>query len=451
MRDEKLRTKFVRPSALVSEPSDLQSALDSDLSADVVVIGGGYAGLHTALTLRQLDYDVVLVEQEFCGFGASGRNGGNLVGPGGKELRKQMKAPSSEDAVNYVRYVERNVERAKQVISEYSIDCDFNETGTLYASPHPEMEKETRALVESCRGAGYDRLEFWDESKAREQGIPAVFRCGAFVRGGGTIHPGKYVLGLRRAVIDSAIRVFEKSPVNHIEDNRRVVVRTSTGGSVTADKAVITTGGFTPSTLGMFGDKLAAFHLGAIETEPLTDEQRASLGWPNREGVGTWHHFLEGYRLSKQNTLVCDTKRVMIPYGNRIVSDFAPGLSIPLARNFRRRFPTLRDVKIAHTWHGWCGLTPSRLPLVGQTGQYANIYYCVGFNGHGITPTAGMGYSMGKVVAGQPDPHYTYIKGKTKSWPSEPLRWLGAKTFIRWLEMKDARWDRDLVTGQIHS
>ena len=83
MRDEKLRAKFVRPSALVSEPADLQSVLDSDLSADVVVIGGGYAGLHTALTLRQLDYDVVLVEQEFCGFGASGRNGGNLVGPGG--------------------------------------------------------------------------------------------------------------------------------------------------------------------------------------------------------------------------------------------------------------------------------------------------------------------------------------------------------------------------------
>ena len=85
---------------------------------------------------------------------------------------------------------------------------------------------------------------------------------------------------------------------------------------------------------------------------------------------------------------------------------------------------------------------------MGQTGQYANIYYCVGFNGHGITPTAGMGYSMGKVVAGQPDPHYTYIQGKAKTWPSEPFRWIGAKTFISWLEMKDARWDRDLEARQ---
>ena len=414
----------------------------------MVIIGGGYAGLHTALTLRQLDFDVVLVEQEFCGFGASGRNGGNLVGPGGKELCKQMKNPSSEDSVNYVRYVERNVERAKQVIAEYDIDCDFNETGTLYASPHPEMEKETRELVEGCRRAGYDRLEFWDEAETRERGIPPAFRCGAYVRGGGTIHPGKYVLGLRRAVIDSGVKVFEKSMIHSIEDTRKVVVRASSGGSVSADKAVITTGGFTPSTLKMFGDKIAAFHLGGIETEPLTGEQRASLGWPNREGIGTWHHLLEGYRLFKQNTLVCDTKRVMIPYGNRIVSEYTPALSVPLARNFRQRFPSLRDVKIAHTWHGWCGLTPTRLPIVGKIGRYENIYYCVGFNGHGITPTVGMGYSMGKVVAGQSDLHYEYIQGKEKPWPPEPFRWIGAKTFIRWLEMKDSRWDQDLKAMQ---
>ena len=71
--------------------------------------------------------------------------------------------------------------------------------------------------------------------------------------------------------------------------------------------------------------------------------------------------------------------------------------------------------------------------------------------GAGIAPTAGRGDSSGEVVAGTPDPHYTCIKGKAKSWPAEPLRWIGAKTFIRWLEMKDARWDRDLVTGKIHS
>ena len=153
------------------------------------------------------------------------------------------------------------------------------------------------------------------------------------------------------------------------------------------------------------------------------------------------HYLLESYRISASNTLLSDTKRVMIPYGNRILHAYQPALTKPIVSAFRRNFPTLRDLRIARTWHGWCGLTTDRLPLVGITGQHQNIYYCVGFNAHGIAPTAGMGHSMGLALAGKPDKHFDFMNRNATGWPPEPFRWIGAKAYLAWLAHKDRRFD----------
>ena len=441
MIDQNLSSTFVKPSAHLKQPPDLRPALKEDVQADVVIIGGGYLGLHTAITLRDEGVDVVLLEQEFCGYGASGRNGGNLVGPGMKELRKQMASNDDEERKRYFAYIDRNVNRAKEMINRFQIDCDLNLTGTIYMTPHPDLEREGRDLVEQTRRYGYTKVDFWDRNKLRERQLPLVFRSGVFVDGGGTLNPGKLVLGLRQAAIDMGVRVYEKSFVSNIEDGPTVTVRTHGGGTARAPKIVIATGGFTPSTLKRFGDKVAAFHLPAFETEPMTPEQRESIGWPHREGIATMHYLLESYRISVTNTLLSDTKRVMIPFRNRILTEYQPSLIEPLVAAFREKFPTLCNLRIVRTWQGWCGLTTDRLPLVGITGSHSNIYYCVGFNGHGIAPTSGMGQSMGLALIGKPDSHFEFMNRNPMGWPPEPFRWLGAKAYLSWLARKDAKID----------
>ena len=441
MIDQNLESTFVKPSAHIQIPIALQPVLREDIGADVVIIGGGYLGLHTAIALRDEDADVVVLEQEFCGFGASGRNGGNLVGPGMKELRKRMESSDDEERKRYFEYIERNVERAKIIMDRFQIECDLNLSGTLYTTPHPDLEREGIDLVEMTRRFGYKKIQWWDRDKMREQQIPPVFRCGIFVDGGGTIHPRKWVLGLRQAAIDMGVRLYEKSFVSNIEEDVKITVRTRDGGTVIASKALIATGGFTPSTLKRFGNKIAAFHLPAFESEPMTTEQRKSLGWPNREGIATMHNILESYRISAANTLLSDTKRVMIPYGNQTLDKYQPALTEPIVSAFRRNFPTLRNLRIARTWHGWCGLTTDRLPLVGITGRHQNIYFCVGFNAHGIAPTAGMGHSMGLTLAGKPDKYFEFMNRDVTGWPPEPFRWIGAKTYLAWLARKDNKID----------
>ena len=441
MIDQNLSSTFVKPSAHLKQPTDLRPALKEDVQADVVIIGGGYLGLHTAITLRDEGVDVVLIEQEFCGYGASGRNGGNLVGPGMKELRKRMEG-DDEERQHYFAYIDRNVERAKEMITRFEIDCELNLTGTLYTTPHPDLEKEGRDVVEKARSYGYTKIEFWDRDKFLERQIPLIFRNGVFVDGGGTLNPGRLVLGLRRAAIDQGVCLFEQSLVTKIKEGPMISVHTQDGGVARAPKIVIATGGFTPSTLKRFGDKMAAFHLPAFETEPMTPEQRKSIGWPHRESVATMHYLLEGYRLTANNTLAGDTKRVMIPFGNRILTEYQPTLVEPLVAAFRKNFPTLHNLRIACTWHGWCGLTTDRLPLVGITGRHRNIYYCVGFNGHGIAPTAGMGLSMGLALVGKPDRHFEFMNRDVLGWPPEPFRWIGAKTYITWLARKDGKFDK---------
>lgn len=183
----------------VERPVDLQPELKGHEHADVIVVGGGFAGLSTALELTALGAKVIVLEQEFAGFGASGRNAGYLLGSMGIECDVFVKRVGMEQAKSFVSFYDEAVTYVEERLTALGIDCDYNPSGVIRAAVHPSQEKRLRANMELGHKLG-SVTRFVDSAEMRVRGIPPAFLFGSEQRGG-TLNPGKYVSGLRRAAI----------------------------------------------------------------------------------------------------------------------------------------------------------------------------------------------------------------------------------------------------------
>jgi len=406
----------------VTTPDPLMPALAGDAAADVVVIGGGYAGLNTALCLRERGVDVVLLEQQFCGYGASGRNAGHLTPTIGKDAPTMTLMFGAARAGALMRFADRAVRYAESTIAARRIECDYLPSANIIAGVHPRQEKALRKAVESGARLGAE-LKFLDGAEMRRRNLPPAFTFGVLEGCGGHLHPGKYVLGLRAAAIASGARIHEQSPVTAIEEGAKVRVRTASG-SVTADKVVIATNAFTPVTLGRLGNRVCPVRVSLFRTPPLTAAQRARVGWPNREGVYTAHEILESYRIDGEGRIVGGSKVVNYVYGGGLAPPDQPEAFAVLERAFRDRFPMLDDVPVESFWGGWIGMTLDFLPLCGSKG---NVFHGVAFNGHGIAQATYMGRLLADRVLGTPNEDADLLQRRGIPIPPEPLRWLLVK------------------------
>lgn len=186
----------------VEQPDDLQPALTGHEHADVVVVGAGFAGLSTALELRARGANVIVLEQQFAGFGASGRNAGYLLGSMGIECEVFVKRVGLEQARKFVGFYDEAVTYVEERLAALDIDCDYTPSGIIRAAVHPSQEKRLRANMELGHALG-SVTRFVDSAEMRARGIPPAFLFGSEQRGG-TLNPGKYVNGLRRAAIKLA-------------------------------------------------------------------------------------------------------------------------------------------------------------------------------------------------------------------------------------------------------
>jgi glycine/D-amino acid oxidase-like deaminating enzyme len=426
----------------VTEPATLAPALSGDVRADVVVIGGGFTGMSTALTLRERGVDVVLLEQRFCGFGASGRNAGHLTPTIGKDAPTLKLMFGEERAGALMRFGDRAVRYAEALISKYLIDCEYIAASNIIAGVHPKQEKALQKAAEAGARLGAD-LTYLDAAEMRRRNLPPAFSFGVLEGSGGHLHPGKYVMGLRAQALRS-VRLHEQSLVTKIEEGAKIVVRTASG-SVTADRLVIATNAFTPVTLKRLGSRVCPVRVSLFRTTPLTPEQRARVGWPGREGIYTAHEILESYRVGTDSRIVGGSKVVNYAFGGGLPPAEQHEAFAALERAFRDRFPMLDDVAIECFWGGWIGMTLDFLPLCGVTGKHRNIHYGLAYNGHGIAQASYMGRLLadGVMHVGNEDAQLLHRRGIPI--PPEPLRWLLVKALIGFFEGKDASVDRALT------
>lgn len=422
----------------IERPGDLQPELKGDERADVIVVGAGFAGLSTALELRALGADVIVLEQEFAGFGASGRNAGYLLGSMGIEYDVFVNRVGMEQATQFIRFYDEAVPYVESRLKTLGIDCDYNPSGVLRAGVHPSQEKRLRqnmALGEKLGAV----TRFVDGDEMRARGIPPAFLFGA-EQCGGTLNPGKYVGGLRRAAIEAGVKLFERTPLLSFSEGAVITCKTA-HGSVTAPVMVLATNAYTPQ-LGVLRNKVAAIRVSAIETQPLSPEQLAALGWQGREGIITPHYTMESHRLTAHGTMVLTVKKLGYAYGSKTPNIPDQGAYKALAHVLRERYPALQGLGIQHCWSGYVSGAYDFLPVIGTMGAKQNIYYTTGCSGHGLGTQSFIGSLFAAQINGEAPELLAALQHKTPSLLPEPLQWCVVKSAFAAATVLDAWTDK---------
>lgn len=379
-------------SGWVDPPADVLPALAEDLTCDVAVVGGGLGGMSTALRLAGRGHDVVLLEAEFCGHGASSRNAGQVAGAPGGDLqllnlfyRKKMPG--------MIRLAERAAHHVEDLIKTHGIDCDYEQNGNVFAAVSRGQLGRVRRVAKILRRAG-GHVEL---GTSEELGIPRGFLGGMREEVGGIMNPGEFTSGVRQALLCSSARVFEQTKVTDVTRDRGQVVLTSAHGEVRANKVVLATNAYagewdiTPPRLSV------PIWVIEVETEPIDPARLAALGWTSRSGLVTQHNIMENYRLTPRNTIVFGVRRLergtTYPLPQKKPD---PALVKELAEAFATRFPTLSDVAIDRAWGGWIAITSTWLPLAGQIDD--NIFYSIACNGHGLAQAPYVGSLIADLI-----------------------------------------------------
>ena len=426
------------PSPWIARPADLRPPLHGDVTADVAIVGAGYTGLCAALALRRAGARVVVLEREFAGFGASGRNAGHLTPTIGKDLPTLHMLFGASRAAQLVKFAEEAIACVETLIREHRIECDYQPAGNVMAAVHPAQERRLRRAAEVAARMGA-HVEFLDAAEMRRRQLPPAFIAGAFEGRGGTLHPGKYVSGLRRAALAADVVLHEGTAVQEVLEGPRPRLRTD-HGTVTADAVVLATNAYTVE-MGRMRSAIVPLHVTLFETAPLDAAQRDALGWPGREGIYTAHESLESYRLSAHGTIVGGSKAVRYAYGGAIAGDSTERTIAANLRAFRERFPQLADLPVAHTWGGWIAMTLNTLPALAATGAHGNLHYALGYNGHGVAAASALGGAVADAVLRRPNPVADRLRPFAVPLPPEPLRWLLVRGILGVVNAVDRRID----------
>jgi gamma-glutamylputrescine oxidase len=384
--------------------------LDGTVDCDVCIVGGGFTGLSTALHLAERSYSVVLVEAERIGWGASGRNGGQVgsglrIGPA-----ESVAHFGRENARAFWNLAEEAKDTVRERIARHHINCD-EKPGVLLAAAKPGhvawMEKNV-----ACRREVFgDRsVRFVARPAMREWVETDRYFGGVFDPGASHLHPLNYALGLARAAEDAGVRLYEGSRVTRFDAGDRPVVRTG-GGEVRAHHAVLCCNAYLDRLEGRIAGKIMPIWNYIIATKPL-GEARARALIPGGHAVCDTKFVVDYYRLSTDHRLLFGGGET---YSGRERSDIRS-----FVRPYMLRvFPQLADAGIDYGWGGKLAITLNRLPHFGRLG--GNVYFAQGFSGHGVALTSLAGKLIAEAISGDSARFDMFVRIPHRDFPGGTL------------------------------
>lgn len=391
--------------AATATPTDAYPTLKGDQRADICVVGGGYTGLSAALHLAQAGRRVVLVEAQRVGFGASGRNGGQL-GSGQRVEQDTLEKMVGRDAATRLWDLGEDAKAlVKSLIKTHDIDCHLKPGVAWTASSAGDVE-HLHAYAGFLQGRyGYDQIEVLDRDALRTVCASPAYRGGILDMGAAHLHPLNLALGLARAAQAAGVEIYERSAVHQITEGSPATVQTD-GGRVTADHVILACNGY----LGRLNRKVAAkvmpINNFIVATEPLGDRVKDVL--PRDVAVADSKFVVNYFRLSHDGRLLFGGGE---SYGYRFPSDLAAKARKPMGQVF----PALRDVKIDYAWGGTLAITMKRLPFLARVAP--NILSASGYSGHGVGTAIHAGQLMARAIQGDGDGFDTMSALPTPTFP----------------------------------
>ena len=403
-------------------------ALQGEIKADVAIMGGGFVGLWTAIRIKEQSptCDVAVLEQDICGGGASGRNGGFALSWISK-LSSLAKLFGVHEALRIARGSELAVDEIGEFCRQHRIDADFRKGGWLWTATSAAQLNAWEGVVRHCEKNGVRAFERLDPAEvARRAGSPA-HRAGVFVDNAAVVQPAALVRGLRHVALSLGARIFENTKVKKFSRTSPVTIRTNSG-KVIAEKLVIAANAWSAS-IRELSRAIAVISSDMIVTAPIP-ERLARMGWHRDLSITDSQTMVDYYRITRDGRVAFGKGGWTIAYGGNIGAKFDrhAGRAAEVTADFRRYYPSLEDVAITHDWSRPIDRTPDSLPLLGCFSGHRNICYGIGWSGNGVGPSVLGGRILASLALERNDEwsNHPLVGRSANGFPPEPIRFIGA-------------------------
>jgi glycine/D-amino acid oxidase-like deaminating enzyme len=412
--------------------------LDGDLQADVVIVGAGYTGLWTAYYLKQArpSLNVVVLEKDFAGFGASGRNGGWLTGDLAGSHQRYARTHGVDAARRLQREMYASIDEVIGVCEKEAIDADVVKGGVVNVARTPAQAARLRASVSAARAWGIEEadLRLVDPAeRLRVAGAVAASWSPHCAR----IQPAKLVQGLAGAVRDLGVTVYERTPVTEIAPGRAV----TPFGTVRARHVLRATEGFTSRLKGLRRQWLP-MNSSLIVTEPLPASFWETVGWQGSELLGDMAHYYMYAQRTADDRIAFGGRGRPYLYGSRVdarghTHERTIEALWELLIDF---FPAAASSSVAHAWSGVLGVPRDWCSTV-HVDPATGLGWAGGYTGHGVTTANLAGRTLRDLVLGERTAltELPWVGRRVRAWEPEPLRWLGVHAMYRLYRMADHR------------
>ena len=412
-------------------------SLDKDISANIVIIGGGYTGLSCALSLaKKYNEDVVLLEAGHIGWGSSGRNAGFCCIPPAKmSVKKMFKKYGKNETKKFFQNTIEGSNYTKNTIEKYNIDCDLTGDSNYEVAPHPNYFEGIQEEAETYKKEFGIETKVFSKEEFNEIGHGGNEQYGAMsYKPGFAINPLKFLLGIANAANNAGVKIFQKSNVIKIEKSKGKFNIISNGNIVKANKVVMATNGFYKDDIfPKLNNMILPVISNIIITRPLTTEEIKSHNFITNNPVLNIRNLLFYYRLLKDNRFLFGAR------GDLIGSEKS---SLEKSKNMEQQmknvFPNWSNVNIDYHWRGLVAVTTKFSPSIGKI-EDDEIYYSFGYQANGVNTAPWSGNELAKlIVSNSKDLNISKLyKGLPSKFPFPKLRLFYLKIALAYYKYMD--------------
>ncbi|WP_434928515.1 NAD(P)/FAD-dependent oxidoreductase [Shewanella sp. HL-SH2] len=386
--------------------------LTESITVDVCIVGGGFTGINTAIELAQKGFSVAVLEAKRIGWGASGRNGGELIRGIGHDASQFNNVIGTEGVNAITQMGFEAVEIVKQRVQQHNIQCDL-QMGYCDLAVKPRHMHELEQEFTDLKQAGYQHdIQLLDKAHISDV-IQSDFYQGALVdMGSGHLHPLNLVLGEARVARELGVKIFEYSPAEHIYKGDKPVVKTAKG-EVNCQFLVLAGNAYIGHKLNDYvGGKVLPAGSYLLATEPLTAAQCQAI-IPKNMAFADMRVALDYFHLSADNRLLFGG---LCTYSGKDPSN----IEAALRPNLEHVFPQLKGVKIDYQWGGMIGIGANRMPQIGRLPDAKSIFYAQAYSGHGVNATHMAAKLIAEAITEQAERFDIFDKIKHMTFPGGP-------------------------------
>jgi putative aminophosphonate oxidoreductase len=415
--------------ALGAEASEPARPLEGTVRADLAIVGAGYTGLWTAILAKQAqpDLDVVIIEADLAGGGASGRNGGCVLSWSTK-LTSLIRLYGEAEGIRLALASEQAILDIDHFVKTHQIDCEWRLHGTLYTATSVAQIGASDAVMDALQTRGLSQWTRLPVDEVRRRGGSRAHLEGWYSPLAATVQPGQLVRGLRRVALSMGVRLYEGTPLGHLSAGQPLTLHTPHGRLV-ADRAVIAVNAWMGALFPAFRRSIVVVSSDIVITEP-DPSALARSGLDGGISVLDSRTFVHYYRSTCDGRVMLGKGGNTFAYGGRIQPSFdAP---TPYAQSLlgavRRFIPEFSATPMAASWNGPSDRSVTGLPFFGTLPGHTNVWYGLGYSGNGVGPTRIGGEVLASLALGL-DNEWTrspLTRGPLGQFPPEPLRYAGS-------------------------